>query len=139
MANPPPSSPRRLSAGHAGVLEEDLRMPAGVVVAEDVRRTADPDTPGVSLGTTIIDCWRCRGASGSVLPITMRTRHRGRSAPDENHFVPLSTYSLPSRVMRSPMFVASDDATSGSVIENAERISPSSNGASQSRLTVSDP
>ncbi len=41
--------------------------------------------------------------------------------------------------MRRLMFVASDDAESGSVIENAERISPSSSGASQSRFTVSDP
>ena len=33
--------------------------------------------------------------------------------------------------MRVAMFVASDDATSGSVIENAERIVPSSSGSSQ--------
>ena len=32
--------------------------------------------------------------------------------------------------MRSEMFVASLDATSGSVMPNAERISPSSNGRS---------
>ena len=56
-----------------------------------------------------------------------------------NHFLPLSTYSSPSRSMRRPMLVASDEATSGSVIENAERISPSSSGASQSRLTFSEP
>ena len=37
------------------------------------------------------------------------------------------------------MLVASEEATSGSVIEKAERISPSSSGASQSRFTVSDP
>ena len=41
--------------------------------------------------------------------------------------------------MRRPMLVASDEATAGSVIEKAERISPSSSGASQSRLTFSDP
>jgi hypothetical protein len=29
------------------------------------------------------------------------------------------------------MFVASEDATSGSVMQNAERIDPSSNGSSQ--------
>ena len=91
------------------------------------------------MATAIIDCCRWRGASGFVLPITMSSLQRGRIAPDENHFVPLSTYSSPSRSMRSPMLVASDDATWGSVIENAERISPSSSGASQSRLTVSDP
>ena len=96
-------------------------------------------TPFASFGTTIIDCCRCRAALGSVLPMTMSTLQRGRNPPDENHFVPLRTYSLPSRSMRSPMFVASDDAESGSVIENADRISPSSSGASQSRFTVSDP
>ena len=69
----------------------------------------------------------------------MSTRQRARSAPDENHLRPLRTYSSPSRVMRRPMLVASDEATSGSVIEKAERISPSSNGASHSRLTVSEP
>ncbi len=73
------------------------------------------------------------------MPITISSLHRGRRAPDENHFVPLRTYSSPSRSMRSPMLVASEEATCGSVIENAERISPSSNGANQSRLTVSDP
>ena len=41
--------------------------------------------------------------------------------------------------MRRPMLVASEEATSGSVIEKAERISPSSSGASQSRFTVSEP
>src|SRR5690349_25053791 len=39
------------------------------------------------------------------------------------------TYSLPSRRMCVWIFVASDDATSGSVIRNAERILPSSNGS----------
>ena len=41
--------------------------------------------------------------------------------------------------MRNPMLAASDDATSGSVIENAERISPSSSGASHCCLTCSLP
>ena len=95
--------------------------------------------PGDSLATAIIDCCRWRGASGFVLPITMSTLQRGRMAPDENHLVPLRTYSSPSRSMRRPMLVASEDATSGSVIENAERISPSSSGDNQSRLTVSEP
>ena len=66
-------------------------MAAGVVVAEHVRSAADAHTPGASFGTTIIDCCRCRAAFGSVLPITISTLHRGRRAPDENHFVPFST------------------------------------------------
>ena len=41
--------------------------------------------------------------------------------------------------MRVAMFVASDDATSGSVIEKAERILPSSSGSSQRRCCSSVP
>ena len=89
-----------------------------------------------SRGTTIIDCCRWRGAFGLVLPITMSTLQRDRSAPEENHFLPLRTYSSPSRSMRRLMFVASDEATSGSVIENAERISPSSSGERKSLLDL---
>src|SRR5215471_14405798 len=95
--------------------------------------------PGVSLGTTIIDCWRWRGAFGLVLPITTSTLQRSDSEPELNHFLPLRTYSSPSRSMRRLMLVASEDAESGSVIENADRISPSSSGANQSRFTVSEP
>ena len=40
------------------------------------------------------------------------------------------TYSSPSRRIRVWTFVASEDATSGSVMAKAERISPSSSGAS---------
>ncbi len=37
------------------------------------------------------------------------------------------------------MFVASDEATPGSVIVNAERIRPSSSGSSHSRRCSSEP
>ena len=43
------------------------------------------------------------------------------------------TYSSPSRSIRACMLVASELATSGSVIAKHERISPSSSGSSQSR------
>jgi hypothetical protein len=56
---------------------------------------------------------------------------RGSIAPVVHHLRPLITYSSPSRSMRALMLVASDDATSGSVIAKAERISPASNGSSQ--------
>ena len=89
-------------------------------------------TPGVSRGTSTIDCWRCFEASGSVLPMTMKTAQRGSAAPEAHHFLPLITYSSPSRRIEVVMLVASEDATSGSVIANAERISPASSGTSQS-------
>ena len=40
------------------------------------------------------------------------------------------TYSSPSRLIEVSILVASDDATAGSVIRKAERISPSISGRS---------
>lgn len=84
-------------------------------------------------------CWRCRSAAGSVLPITMKISQRGSIAPDDHHLRPLITYSSPSRLIRVAMFVASEDATSGSVMQNAERISPSSSGMSHRSRCASEP
>ena len=97
------------------------------------------DTPGVSLGTRIIDCCRCRSAPGSVLPMTIRIWQRGSIAPDDHHLRPLITYSLPSRSILVAMLVASDEATSGSVMQNADRISPSSSGRSQRCCCSAEP
>ena len=77
-----------------------------------------------------MDCCRWRGASGSVLPMTIMIRQRSDAAPEVHHFRPLRTYSSPSRAMESWMLVASDEATSGSVMAKAERISPFSRGRS---------
>lgn len=77
-------------------------------------------------------CWRCLGASGFVLPMTTKILQPGFIAPEMNHLRPLMTYSSPSRVIEVEMLVASEEATSGSVIANAERISPSSSGRSHS-------
>jgi len=120
------------------VLEDHLGVAAAVLVAEDVRAAAE-GTPGVAFGTAIIDCWRWAAAVGSVLPMTMKTWQRSFRAPELNHFLPLRTYSSPRRSMRRPMLLASEEPTSGSVMQKAERISPSSSGASQSRFTASDP
>ena len=86
---------------HPDVLEDDLRVAAGVVVAEDVR-LRPKEMPGVSFGTTIIDCWRWAEALGSVLPMTMNTLQRSARAPELNHFVPLSTYCRRAASMRRP-------------------------------------
>ena len=88
-------------------------------------------TPGASIGTRIIDCCLCLGASGSVLPMKMATLHRGSPAPEVHHLRPLMTYSSPRRSMLARMLVASEEATSGSVIAKQERISPASSGLSQ--------
>ncbi len=82
-------------------------------------------------------CWRCRsGESGAVLPITIMILQRGRAAPLIHHLRPLSTYSSPSRRMVSWILVASELATSGSVIANAERIAPSKSGCSHCALLL---
>ena len=56
-----------------------------------------------------------------------------------HHLRPLSTYSSPSRSMRSAMLVASELATSGSVMAKAERMSPSSSGRSHWSFCASVP
>ena len=48
-----------------------------------------------------------------------------------NHLRPLTTQPAPSRSMRVSMLVASDEATSGSLIAKHDRISPASSGSSQ--------
>src|SRR5437868_3643363 len=90
--------------------------------------------PGVSIGTRIIDCCLCLGALASVLPMKIEILQRGSPAPDDHHLVPLITYSSPSRTMLDWILVASEEATSGSVIEKHERISPASNGFNQRSL-----
>ncbi len=95
--------------------------------------------PRVSAGTTIIDCCEWRGASGSVLPMKMKTLQRGSPAPLVHHLRPLMTYSSPWRSMRAEMLVASDEATAGSVIAKALRILPSSSGSSHCSLMSAEP
>src|SRR5229473_1399727 len=62
--------------------------------------------------------------------MTMKSLQRGSIAPDDHHLRPLITYSSPSRSILVAMLVASDEATSGSVMQNADLISPSSSGSS---------
>ena len=65
--------------------------------------------------------------------MTMKILQWGLRAPLDHHLRPVITYSSPSASMRVEIFVASEDATSGSVMQNAERMRPSSSGSSQSR------
>src|SRR5260370_9557687 len=61
----------------------------------------------------------------------MAILQRGSPAPEVHHFRPLMMKWLPSRTILASMFVASDEATAGSVIAKHDRISPASNGLSQ--------
>ena len=96
-------------------------------------------TPGASSGTSIWDCCLWRGASGSLLPMTMATLQRGSPTPEDHHLRPLMTYASPSRRIEVVMLVASEEATSGSVIRKAERISPAISGFSQRSFWASVP
>ena len=56
--------------------------------------------------------------------IKINTLHLGSPAPEVHHFSPFITYSSPSSTASEQIFVASEEATAGSVMANAERISP---------------
>ena len=96
-------------------------------------------TPGVSSGTKICDCWRCLGASGSVLTMQIMILQRGSPAPDVQCFSPLITHSSPSNLAEVQMLVASEEATSGSVMPKQERISPAKSGSSHCFFCASLP
>src|SRR6266446_597823 len=83
------------------------------------------------MGTSSIDCCLCGAAEGSVFPMKMAILERGSPAPDDHHLRPLITYSSPLRAMLASIFLASEDATAGSVIAKHERISPASSGFNQ--------
>ncbi len=48
-------------------------------------------SPGVSRGTSTIDCCRYGAASVSVLPMTMKILQRSSAAPEIHHLRPLMT------------------------------------------------
>ena len=130
-ANPPPSSPSTLLTGTRTASKRTSACPCWSC-RPITGRSRTTVTPGVSIGTSTIDCCRYGGASGSVLPIVISSLQRGSSAPLVHHLRPVMTYSSPSRSIRVVMLVASLEATSGSVIANDERIVPASSGSSHS-------
>ncbi len=97
-------------------------------------------TPGVSSGTSTIECWWWRSAEGfGVCARKMATLARGSPRPLVHHFLPLSTISSPSTMAVACMLVASEEATSGSVMQKTERISPFKSGLSQRSFCSSEP
>ena len=60
--------------------------------------------------------------------IKIKTLHLGSPAPEVHHFSPFMTYSSPSRTAVVHIFVASEEATAGSVIAKADLIFPSKSG-----------
>ena len=68
-----------------------------------------------------------------------KTLQSGCPTPVDHHLRPLITTSSPSTTAVASMLVASEEATPGSVIVNAERIWPSSSGSSHSAFCASVP
>ena len=95
--------------------------------------------PGASMGTSTMECCEYFGAAGSVSPMKMTKAQFGWPMPLLHHLRPLMTISSPSTTAVARMLVASLEATSGSVMQKAERIRPSSNGFSQRFFCSSDP
>mmetsp|Transcript_11061 Transcript_11061/g.35047 ORF Transcript_11061/g.35047 Transcript_11061/m.35047 type:complete len:211 (-) Transcript_11061:189-821(-) len=96
-------------------------------------------TPGASFGTRIIDCCWWMGPLKLVLPRRMKILHSGLIAPEIHHLCPLITYSSPSASIRVQMLVASLEATPGSVMAYAERMSPLSSGSSHCLFCSGEP
>ena len=96
-------------------------------------------TPGVSSGTSTMLCRAWGAASGFERPMKMASRASGWPRPVAHHLRPLITNSLPSSAIVACMLVASEEATSGSVMQNTERILPASSGVSHSAFWVSLP
>ena len=124
----------------ADIIEKHLRMAVGRFVISEDRQHAFHDDPRIGQ-------WH---QDHRLPPIAVRVVGVGLTHHDQDlaprverargpRFAPLMTYSLPSRRMRVSILVASDEATSGSVIAKAERISPASNGSSQRRRCAGVP
>ena len=82
------------------------------------------------MGTRIIEYRLFGGASLSVTPITIDTAQSFEAAPEDHHFVPDTMKSSPSLTMEHSRLRGSEEATPGSVMPKAERISPSRSGRS---------
>jgi len=97
-------------------------------------------TPGVSSGTSTMECWLWRPpAVSGVRAMKMMIFAFGWPRPLDHHLLPLRTMSSPSTMAVACMLVASEEATSGSVMQNTERISPASSGVSQRAFCSSEP
>ena len=129
--------PAALLAEHVGhrhpdAVEAHLRVPVLVVPAQHRQVPHDRDPGGVERHQHHRLLPVRRGAAGRSCPSRSAAVQRGSSAPLVHHLRPVMTYSSPSRSIRVVMLVASEEATSGSVIANPERIVPASSGSSHS-------
>ncbi len=125
MAKPAPSSPSRFVAGTRTFEKTISQCPSGEwCCMMGILRTSV--TPGVSMGSSSMLCRACLSTSSSPLRhITISNSVGGRPGRTMR---PLRPTGRPQRTRAAE---AADEATSGSDMANADRISPSSRGRNQ--------
>ena len=82
ISKPRPSPSSMLSLGTRTLLKLMCMWPCGAWSSPKTCMAPSMTTPGVSLGTRIIDCCWCGAASGLVRTIVMRILQRGLPAPE---------------------------------------------------------
>src|SRR3984957_15113088 len=139
--NPDPSTPIRFETGtrtsRYTISAWLPKRPYGVCGSSMVDTSRTMSTPGADTGTMIMDEPEYGCTSGLVTAITIK-----KSATDPlevNHLCPLIPPSSPSRTADVFNSVGSDPAVSGSVMEKADRNSPSNSGCNHSTRCASFP
>mmetsp|Transcript_38917 Transcript_38917/g.121574 ORF Transcript_38917/g.121574 Transcript_38917/m.121574 type:complete len:307 (+) Transcript_38917:196-1116(+) len=136
ISKPRPSPARMLAKGTRTSSKSISKCPLGASSSPNTCIGRTRVMPGVSIGTRTMEAvpWRPASApAAAVLPMKMQILQCRLPAPVIHHLRPLMTYSpaASSRAMEALMFVASLEATAGSVMAKQERIFPSSRGFSQ--------
>ncbi len=126
--------------GHPDAVEADLRVAAviAIVEAENRERSDDGHARGVAWDEDHALLAMPFGARIRLAHDDEQRRVGVHGAVD-HHFRPVITYSSPSRPMLVWMLVASEEATSGSDMQNDDRMRPSSSGMSHSAFCVGVP
>mmetsp|Transcript_61699 Transcript_61699/g.198800 ORF Transcript_61699/g.198800 Transcript_61699/m.198800 type:complete len:300 (+) Transcript_61699:258-1157(+) len=136
ISKPLPSPARMLAKGTLTSSKSISKWPFGASSSPNTCIGRTSVMPGVSMGTSTTEAVLWRPASdpaAAVRPMKMQILQWRLPAPVIHHLRPLMTYSplASSRAMEALMFVASLEATPGSVMAKQERMRPSSRGLSQ--------
>mmetsp|Transcript_12763 Transcript_12763/g.37201 ORF Transcript_12763/g.37201 Transcript_12763/m.37201 type:complete len:293 (-) Transcript_12763:309-1187(-) len=140
ISKPLPRCHSTFDLGIRTSVNESSKCPFGASSSPNTVRGRTNSIPSVlARSTNNILCCANALASGSVLPIKIMTLQCKLPAPVHHHFRPFTTKSSPSSRISILIFVASELATSGSVIAKHDRIDPSSNGESHFSFCCSLP
>mmetsp|Transcript_3374 Transcript_3374/g.8248 ORF Transcript_3374/g.8248 Transcript_3374/m.8248 type:complete len:258 (-) Transcript_3374:279-1052(-) len=140
ISKPLPRCHNTFDLGIRTSVNESSKCPFGASSSPNTVNGRTNSIPSVfARSTNNMDCCAKALASGSVLPIRIMTLQCKLPAPVHHHLRPLTTKSSPSSRMSIEMFVASELATSGSVMAKQDRMDPSSKGASHFSFCSSVP